>query len=382
MKNIFTAIVLLALFTNCHREVKIEAEHFVGIDINKAGSMDISETAEIVGIVPLELTDNSMIREISKIYVIDQYILVVDLWKSEIYLFNRSGGDFVRNIGRKGQGPGEYIMFNDVFYDEDSGLIYAHERIKRSMYVYDLTGELIREMPCKYWFRSFCKNRDGFWVYSCYPEENPEGYALMLLNDSLTGRIEGFLPQKSFFPALEGTRFVKGGDNEFYFIYPFSNIIYQLDNSKPKPFFHVDFGNKTLPYNKIQQMTDPDVYEELIHNSDHLAGIVNTQITNGKLYFSFTHTQRTSVRYSAVYDLSKQEVSVFSGSRKYLPEKPLGLTFESIAFTELIGINKKELVYSINPDRLSENDFSLIKENISNSLERDSNPILFLIKIK
>lgn len=380
MKNILIAFVLFAFLISCRNNVETGASHFISVDINKIGSFDISETAKIVDIISLELTDNSMIKEISKIYVTYQYILIIDLIKSEIFLFNKSDGKFIRNIGQKGQGPGEYIMFNDVFYDEDSKLIYAHERIKRNMYIYDLTGQLLNELPCKYWFKGFCKNKDGFWVYSCYPDENPEGYALMLLNDNLTDRIEGFLPQKTFFPTLEGIRFIKDINDAFYFIYPFSNIVYQLDNGRPKPYFHIDFGNKTLPYNKIQKMLDPKEYEDLMYNSDYLADIVNPHIVNDKFYFSFSHTAGSSFRYTAVYDLLKQEVDVFSGFKKYSPENSSDLTLESITFMEPIGVNKDELIYSISPDVLSDSDFTLLKENISNLLDRESNPILFFVK--
>ncbi|RNC66097.1 6-bladed beta-propeller [Proteiniphilum sp. X52] len=376
-KKIFFGIVVLAiafvLFTllvSCKNDIKIRPVHFISVDINKCESLDISESAEIVNIVNLELTENSIIREISKIYVTSQFILIADLMKSEIFVFNKSNGEFIRNIGQKGQGPGEYIMFNDVFFDQGSELIYAHERIKRNMLIYNLSGDLINELPCKYWFRGFCKNEDGFWVYSCYPDENSEGYALMLLNDSLTERIEGFLPQKSFFPAVDGSRFIKDIKGVFYFIYPFDNIIYQLHNGKPQPYFHIDFRNKTLPYEKIRKMSDPLEYNDLIYNCDYLGDVVNPHITNDKFYFSFSQTAGASIRYTAIYDLSEQVVKVFNSFKKYLPQIPSGLPFESITFTELVGLDEDVLIYSISPDNLNDNDFSLLKENIAPTLDR------------
>lgn len=382
MKKILIALTFLTLLISCKNEIKIKPIHLISVDINKSGSLDISETANIVNIVNLELTDNSIIREISKIYVTSQFILIVDLIKSEIFVFNKSNGKFIRNIGQKGQGPGEYIMFNDVFFDDDFKLIYAHERIKRNMLIYNLSGDLIDELPCKYWFRGFCKNKDGFWVYSCYPDENPEGYALMLLNDSLTERIEGFLPQKSFFPAVNGSRFIKDTNNVFYFTYPFNNIIYQLDNGKPQPYFHIDFGSKTLPYGKIHKMSDPIEYNDLIYNYDYLGDVVNPHIGNNKFYFSFSQTAGSSIRYTAIYDLSEKVVKVFNSFKKYLPHNPSELPFKSISFTELIGFDEDVSIYSISPDILNDNDFLLIKENIANSLDRESNPILFFVKEK
>lgn len=374
--------ILIFFLISCRNDSETKPVHLISVDINKSESLDISETANITNIVNLELTDNSIIKEISKIYVTDQFILIVDLIKSEIFIFNKYNGEFIRNIGQKGQGPGEYIMFNDVFFEEDSQFIYAHERIKKNMMIYNLSGDLINELPCQYWFRGFCKNKDGFWVYSCYPEENPEGYALMLLNDSLTERIEGFLPQRSFFPTVNGPRFIKDTNDIFYFIYPFNNVIYQLRNGEPHPYFQIDFGGRTLPYEKIRRMSDPIEYNDLIYNYDYLGDIVNPHIVNNKLYFSFSRTSGGSIRYTTIYNLSKQVTKVFSGFRKYLPQTPSGMQFESITFTEPVGVNKDELIYSISPDNLSDHDFSLIKKNISNSLDRESNPVLFFIKEK
>jgi hypothetical protein len=380
MKKVLIALVLLAHLISCKNYIDIEPVHLISVDINKSESLDISETADIVNIVNLELTDNSLIREISKIFLTDQFILIVDLIKSEIFVFNKSNGKFIRNIGQKGQGPGEHIMFNDVFFEKSSQLIYAHERIKRNMMIYNLSGDVINELPCKYWFRGFCKNKDGFWVYSCYPEENPEGYALMLLNDNLTERIEGFFPQKSFFQAVNGSRFINDINDIFYFTYPFSNVIYQLNEGKPQPYFQIDFGSKTLPYSKIHKMSDPVEYTDLTYNNDYLGDIVNPHIINNKFYFSFSQTTGGSVRYTTIYDLSKQAVRTFSGFKKYSPQIPSDIPFENITFTELIGADENLLIYSIIPDNLSNHDFSLIKNNIANSLDSESNPILFFIK--
>ena len=248
------------------------------------------------------------------------------------------------------------------------------------MMIYNLSGDVINELPCKYWFRGFCKNKDGFWVYSCYPEENPEGYALMLLNDNLTERIEGFFPQKSFFQAVNGSRFINDINDIFYFTYPFSNVIYQLNEGKPQPYFQIDFGSKTLPYSKIHKMSDPVEYTDLTYNNDYLGDIVNPHIINNKFYFSFSQTTGGSVRYTTIYDLSKQAVRTFSGFKKYSPQIPSDIPFENITFTELIGADENLLIYSIIPDNLSNHDFSLIKNNIANSLDSESNPILFFIK--
>ena len=142
-------------------------------------------------------------------------------------------------------------------------------------------------------------------------------------------------------------KFIKDTNDIFYFIYPFNNVIYQLRNGEPHPYFQIDFGGRTLPYEKIRRMSDPIEYNDLIYNYDYLGDIVNPHIVNNKLYFSFSRTSGGSIRYTTIYNLSKQVTKVFSGFRKYLPQTPSGMQFESITFTEPVGVNKDELIYSI-----------------------------------
>ena len=179
---LWVGIICLIVLEGCTRSEIIDAGSAVRIvvDVSKRKVQNLSDEAEITEIIPLETVEKSLLRNIDKLYVTDQYILVVDLRKSEIYLFDRDGR-FRNKIGIKGRGPKEYIAFDDVQYDERNGLIYTHERMRHRMQSYGTNGKLINEKEYHQWLDSFLKTDDGYWIYTCYNEDVSTRYALQLI---------------------------------------------------------------------------------------------------------------------------------------------------------------------------------------------------------
>lgn len=73
-------------------------------------SLSLSEAIEKLDIVPLEMTDQSMLGEIRRIQVTEHDIWIHDFNKFYIYRFSRTG-KFLNRIGSIGQAPGEYVNF-------------------------------------------------------------------------------------------------------------------------------------------------------------------------------------------------------------------------------------------------------------------------------
>lgn len=72
-----------------------------------------SEFAEAVEMVPLEFTDESILGEIKKVVLSEDFIFVMERDNSAgIYTFDRSG-KFLYRIGSRGQGPEECADVDD-----------------------------------------------------------------------------------------------------------------------------------------------------------------------------------------------------------------------------------------------------------------------------
>lgn len=377
MKIQVLSIFIFLLVVGCSKNTENVIPTLV-IDVKESKSLDLSKFADIEKIVSLETTSDCLIKKIDRIFISEEYILIVDLNLNEILLFDIDGY-FIRKIGKKGQGPDEYIMWNDVFYDNESKLIYANERIKREIFIYDLDGNLLKKRKSNFWFTNLCKIGNNYWVYTPYFEENKNGYSLMLLNEDLS-QINGFLPQKSFFTATEDPNFIKRDDN-CYFTYQFSNVIYQLVDLELVPFLLIDFKDKTLPYNRIQNMEDEKEYEDLKKSGKYMGNMKNYVFCGDVLYFSFSSLAPQSISYNVRYNISNKELYIFESTQ--LVSFPYdGNVIDKLDLFNPICSFEDKTIYAVGPYNLDERAFSDIKANLFPMITDESNPLLFFMKEK
>lgn len=94
--------------------------------------------------VKLEMTEESSFGEISKIRITKDHIYLLDLFVTyQLFVFDRSGR-FVRKIGKKGKGPGEYLRLCDFdITDKEEIILYARQHKKMLFFKPD--GTFIKE---------------------------------------------------------------------------------------------------------------------------------------------------------------------------------------------------------------------------------------------
>lgn len=106
----------------------------------------LSKLIDSLEIIRLENIDTAMINPV-KVDITDSYIGANAY--SAYKLFTRSG-KYLTDIGRRGQGPGEYLFVYDSQIDEASNRIYLMPWSTKNMYVYDLQGNFLRNISLPY----------------------------------------------------------------------------------------------------------------------------------------------------------------------------------------------------------------------------------------
>jgi hypothetical protein len=346
----------------------------IGIDVTKATSFDINSVADLVKYVPLETNNESLIGSINKLYIVNDSILVFDRKTKNIFLFNQNG-KFVRKIGKKGNGPSEYIEFNDIYYDFDTNKLYAFERFQNKMFVYFLDGNLNEIINSHFSFNSFIKTHKGFWIYSCFNNNNPCKFNLIYTNDKLNTIKNGFFPQKNFVNITNEPCFSEDKEHNKYFYYPSSNIIYQLNDNIIEPFLEINFFGKTLPYSEIINTKTIDEYDKIINRENYVGFIENVHILEQFCIFNCleSNLNETIKSFQVWINLDRREVNVYDGYKNVVGSPSLNYL--------LYTTDKKELVYSINPSALMDKEIEELKKIIP-SISYDSNPIIVFYKIK
>ena len=143
MKRYFFCIKIIAFLLLSCSETKQGDLLEIPVDIDQNSLMPLSEIAEEITAVELELTDESLISSdyIQNIIVSENEVFIARMDK--IYIFNKEG-KFIRTIGSSGQGPGEYTYIMDLALDEKNRRLFISSAPK--IISYDLNGKLLKEI--------------------------------------------------------------------------------------------------------------------------------------------------------------------------------------------------------------------------------------------
>lgn len=115
-------------------------------ELKNKTDVPISNYIDSLEYIPLELTSESAIVEIRKIYLTDGYIIIdhsATFPSDRLMLFDRHSGKFIRFLGTRGEGPEEYMAPVDNFLNPYDNFIYTYGTNRSSIKSYNLNGEFI-----------------------------------------------------------------------------------------------------------------------------------------------------------------------------------------------------------------------------------------------
>ena len=151
MKHMFLLLIGVFVLLGCSSNKKQEPISKSGIpvinlseDVSTVPSLLLSEAAEKLEIVPLEMTDESVLSDITEMQVTDHNIWIDHGREFYIYRFSRSG-KFLNKIGSIGQGPGEYTNYSTFLVDEDKKEVYIIANTN-GVLAYDFEGNFKRKI--------------------------------------------------------------------------------------------------------------------------------------------------------------------------------------------------------------------------------------------
>jgi hypothetical protein len=145
--------------------------------VEEAGTkLSLSEIAEDMVFIPLETTEKCLIGRIRSIHFSNDYLVIIDAEPNQILLFDKAG-KFIRTIGSRGQGPGEYLYpFWSVMVSDE---LFIWDLMLNKTFCYDLrTGKCLRikeheAIPCS----MDCFNDSILVYYYSLPrDEDPEKF--------------------------------------------------------------------------------------------------------------------------------------------------------------------------------------------------------------
>ncbi|MBN2818550.1 MAG: 6-bladed beta-propeller [Bacteroidales bacterium] len=120
MRYLIVPIILLCLLA-CTNEKNQKLETII-VSPARTSEVNLSEIAESVQLIPLETNDSCLVSYITSLDLCDNYIFICSGNRSVMQFDNK--GKFIRQIGREGKGPAEYIFPGNITCNAKNQRIY------------------------------------------------------------------------------------------------------------------------------------------------------------------------------------------------------------------------------------------------------------------
>ena len=148
---IFIAVVLfivVLLTFSCKEKKRFNSENseqfneeYINLDLDhssRTSNLRMSSLFSSVKIIPLQITDNSIIGTIDNLQVTDDKLFVLDkINANSLFVFDMKG-KFLFKVGNKGLGPGEYSEISDFTIDIVNKFIFLLDNYRQIINVYNL----------------------------------------------------------------------------------------------------------------------------------------------------------------------------------------------------------------------------------------------------
>ncbi|MFD2033222.1 6-bladed beta-propeller [Belliella marina] len=185
MKKISFSFSLICLFS-C---AKIENTDLLWIDVDKNGVSEVllSDVAEDVSLVTLQTNEESFITFVSDLKFYKNNLYVKD-GNNRVLVFGHDGV-FLKQLGIRGEGPGEYQYVNALSIDTNANLIYLGSQDK--LLVFSAKHELLNEKKLGFYSYNLESVNNKLYVVSqSYGNPVSSGYANQTTLYELTSEIE------------------------------------------------------------------------------------------------------------------------------------------------------------------------------------------------
>lgn len=147
-----TKIIYCLLFISaCNNKTKITEETNSNLkiinleDSNKTKETDFNNIFSISKIIKLQSDSISLLSDITKISTNDSLIFLFDKEYSSLKVFDLNG-KYRYQIGRIGEGKGEFIKLNDFYLDTKNDQILLYTNYGKSILKYTTKGEFIEKI--------------------------------------------------------------------------------------------------------------------------------------------------------------------------------------------------------------------------------------------
>lgn len=394
----FSQILPAQIGTESKLKSIILAEAFL-----KPMKVPLSKFIDDITFIPLETNSKALIGG-SVHYEISKEFIIVKQFRtdqtSQILLFDKNTGKFIREISKQGNGPGEYFHFGWIPFNPIKKEIYAQNG-SREILIFDLSGKNTDKINTKTPSKIDDEEKiidlstTGISFVSMLDNETFVGYVRNISGKenkkiilfSKQGIIKIFpnymtwdQPGHQLMLGQSGISYFYRWDKKLYFFENFCDTLYQVTKDLLIPRYYFDWGNHKIPYSKQGEISRSF---SLLHSSifikqiDENKNYIFITVTyDDQNYLGYIDKKNASITFCKPGSLG---ISTFKddiyGLLETLPED-ITEENEMIFIIESISLTKW---FKENPEMASQ---LKKKEPLLNYIDEFSNPIIAIGKCK
>lgn len=384
-----------------------DRDKFISINyeeiLGQKSRLYLSEIASRIEYIRFETNENCLFTMKPDFHFTDKYIFVNN--SKQILQFDRKG-NFIKQIGKHGRGPGEIGLIRRLTVLDEEKLLIAQINWAHKLYYFNYEGELLRQRKVNDTHR-ILGLPDNRLLYYDYCTNGNEDYMFVLTSsqgDTLSvvknhykwENSSGFTPAVSyslFRPFYNYCGFA-------YFKSMHNDTIYKTNGSMISPAYFVDLGSYLLPQDHRIETLNSSISSRMKDFEEASEGyrFVSTLEAGEKLFLSsmdYNSFWDEEVQYNMLYYRSEARGSFLiddSGNPSgILNDLDGGSEFWPIGSvndtTIYMLIQAHEFARIVSPKglpeekRIKSEQFSNLKDIISD-IKEDDNAILMLVHLK
>ena len=352
------------------------------IDLDK-NTLPFDSLMDFVSFVKLETTGDNLVGAISQILFVNNKIIVVDFDVSKTITVYDESGKYLNNIGKLGQGPGEYAYLGHVTLTPDKSMVVVVDMGSGYLKYFGLDGNFVKSKKTPFWFSScefitdeiIAGNYDG--GNTLYGENNSQ-YKPQLIITNLQGNVfhSGF---KSYYNkkfTMSTMMPLRKFEDKVFYSPPFSDTIYHLTQKGIYPKYHLNMS-RTKPLIINADMTN-EYYHEYTENNPMFNGEIielkdATMINISERYKNWSrfiiYSKKQDKIFGCTGTLSNPFFRIFSVPKARYKD-------DMIVVDERASniIANRNIFYQLGEKN--------IVDKLFKDLTEDNNPVLFFYKIK
>jgi len=214
--------------------------------IKNINLIPLSTLGRKIEYVPLETDTACLIQNISNVFLTDSLIFVSDY--NRLLKFDKNG-KFIKQIGTKGRGPGEYPSLGNFLIDEVNREIFILS--SRIVLIYDFNGNFKRDFKIDFPCRQFILNENSELIFHSFNLPTPStdtvfSWYIIDRTGTILRKIKNTLPRTNKGVIVPVSPLYMHDDTPHFMEFGIDTL-YSYDNNEKKPYAIFHLGNLKFP---------------------------------------------------------------------------------------------------------------------------------------